>query len=160
MQDKIIQRLIDNVQYNYSLYWIDEDTGLKMKTRPDICKVNKNVIVNLKTTRDGSPEQFFRDAAKYDYPLQAAIEIQGCLKTGFMSSVDNYYWLVVEKNPPFNATIYNFKKDDMIWATDILGYYQKITAQAINENFYPGYSQQADNKYGIIDVDLPLWYRG
>jgi len=71
-QDKIIQGLIKNTEYQLSLFWTDPDTGIQLKTRPDFCKRKKNIIVNLKTTLDGSPEAFSKDLKKYDYPIQAA----------------------------------------------------------------------------------------
>lgn len=157
--DAVIQKLIKNIEYNYSLCWIDEKTGLKLKTRPDICQSKKNIIVNLKTTTDGSPEAFSRDLAKYDYPFQACMEIDGALSSGFMSSVDMYFWLVVEKEPPFNATIYEFTKDDRYWCFDEYRYTLDLVAQAVRENKFPGYSQRASNKHGILEAKIPLYYK-
>ena len=157
--DTIIQRLIKGIEYNYSLCWIDKKTGLQLKTRPDICKVKKNIIVNLKTTLDGSPEAFSRDLAKYDYPFQACMEIDGALSSGFMSSVDNYYWLVVEKEPPFNATIYEFMPDDQKYCFDEYRYTLDLVAEAVKTNKFPGYSQRASNQYGILEAKIPLYYR-
>lgn len=157
--DPIIQRLIGGTQYQVSLFWTDPETGLKLKTRPDVCKAKKNVIVNVKTTLDGSPEAFSRELAKYDYPIQAAIEIEGCLKTGFMESVDNYFWLVLEKEPPYNATIYEFDEQDIAINTDHMHYYFNKIAEAQKNDKWPGYTDRADNKYGILRADIPAWYR-
>jgi len=98
-RDRVINSLIKNIQYQASLYWTDEKTGIHMKTRPDICKVNKNVVVNLKTALDASPEAFNRALANLDYPLQAICEIEGALATKLMPRVDKYFWLVFEKLP-------------------------------------------------------------
>lgn len=111
--DETIKKLISGTEYQLSLFWTDPQTGLKLKTRPDICKRKKNVIVNLKTTTDASPKAFSRDLANYDYPLQACVEISGCLESGLMQDVDNYFWLVVEKEAPYNAIIYEFDKSDI-----------------------------------------------
>lgn len=158
-QDRIIQALIKNTEYQVSLFWTDEETGLKLKTRPDICKRKKNVIVNVKTTLDGSPQGFSRDIAKYDYPLQACLEVSGCINTGLMESVDEYYWLVVEKVPPYNATIYQFDPEDQKYSTDELRYVLMKTKRAIDENKFPGYSDRADNEYGILKAQIPLYYK-
>lgn len=158
-QDSVIQKLIKNIEYNYSLFWVDPATGLTLKTRPDICKSKKNIIVNLKTAIDGSPEKFFSDCAKYDYPFQACMEIDGVIKSGMMPQVDNYFWLVCEKEAPFSATLYEFTKEDQMWVFDEYRYILGIVAQAKREQIWPSYSQRSDNKYGIIDVKLPLWYR-
>jgi hypothetical protein len=157
-QDAVIQKLIKGIEYNYSLFWIDKN-GLQLKTRPDFCKIKKNIIVNLKTATDGSPEAFTKDMAKYDYPFQACMEITGAVSTGFMPKVDNYFWLVCEKEPPFSATIYEFTKDDQKWCMDEFNYTLGLVARAKETNLYPSYSQRADNKYGIIDARIPLWYR-
>lgn len=158
-QDSVIQALIKNTEYQLSLFWTDDETGIQLKTRPDICKRKKNVIVNLKTTLDGSPEAFSKDLKKWDYPLQAAIEIQGCLKSGLMESVDSYFWLVVEKVPPFNATIYEFAERDIAAVTDTLSYLLNKIKKAKDEDKYPGYTDQADNMHGILTAQIPLWYK-
>jgi len=158
-KDEMIQRLISNTEYQLSLFWNDPATGLRLKTRPDICQVKKNVVVNLKTCLDGSPAAFSKDLAKHEYPLQACIEIMGCQQTGLMQKVDNYFWLVVEKRPPFNATIYEFALEDIVAAMDEIEYLFNKVKRAMDENKYPGYSDRADNKYGILTANIPLWYK-
>jgi hypothetical protein len=158
-QDSTIQDLIKNTEYQLSLFWTDEESGIKMKTRPDICKRNKNVIVNLKTTLDGSPQAFSKDIAKWEYALQAAIESQGCLRTGLMDSVDKYFWLVVEKVAPFNATIYEFNERDLAAVYDNLRYVLSRIAKAQDQNIWPGYGDAADNQYGILTAVMPAWYK-
>lgn len=157
-KDSTIQKLIEGTEYQLSLFWTDPETGLKLKTRPDICKRKKNVVVNLKTALDGSPTKFSRDLVTYDYPLQAALEIKGCLETGLMDKVDNYFWLVAEKTEPFNATIYEFQKSDISTTNMELEYYITKIKQAQENDLWPGYSDQADNKYGILTAKLPAYY--
>lgn len=158
-RDAVIQKLISNTEYQVSLFWTDQETGINLKTRPDICKRKKNVIVNLKTTNDGSPAEFSRDLAKYDYPLQAAIEIRGCIESGLMPQVDNYFWLVVEKQPPFNATLYEFDKSDQLSSFDELDFLLRKVVRAREEGLYPGYGDRASNEYGILTAQIPLWYK-
>lgn len=159
LRDAVIKKLIANTEYQLSLFWTDKESGLKLKTRPDICKRKKNSIVNLKTAVDGSPKAFSRDIASYDYPLQACIEITGCLNTGLMEIVDNYFWLVVEKEMPYNATVYEFAKEDIEWGMDLLRYVINKTKRAIDSDLFPGYSDQADNQFGILQAQIPLWYK-
>lgn len=159
IKDSTIQKLISGTEYQLSLFWTHEETGLNLKTRPDICKRKKNVVVNLKTINDGSPKEFSRELAKYDYPIQAAVEIMGCLRTGLMTTVDNYFWLVVEKKPPFNATIYEFDKTDIMWAMDELDFILSRIKKAKEADLFPGYSDRADNEHGILKADIPLYYK-
>lgn len=157
--DKIIQALIKNTEYQLSLFWTDPESGLNLKTRPDICKRKKNVIVNVKTTQDGSPSAFSKELAKYDYPLQACIEITGCVETGLMESVDEYYWLVVEKQPPYNATIYMFDQEDQKIFMDEMRYIFNRTKRAFDQGSFPGYSDRAENEYGVLKANIPLYYK-
>lgn len=158
-KDAVIQKLISNTEYQLSLFWADPLTGMNLKTRPDICKRKKNVIVNVKTTNDGSPAAFSKDLAKYDYPLQSAVEMRGCIATGLMDQVDNYFWLVLEKEPPYNATIYEFDKSDQQYSYDELDYLLNKMLRAKEENLYPGYGDRSDNTYGILTAQIPLYYK-
>lgn len=158
-QDKIIQGLIKNTEYQLSLFWTDPETGIQLKTRPDFCKRKKNIIVNLKTTLDGSPDGFAKDIAKYSYPLQAAIEMRGSIASGLMNRVDNYFWLCVEKVPPYNATIYDFDKSDIEQHSDELSFLLSKIKKAKEKNLYPGYSDRSDNEYGVLTARIPLWYK-
>ncbi len=158
LSDAVIRKLIENIEYQNSMFWIDEN-GLKLKTRPDICKSKKNIIVDVKTTRDGSPESFSKDLSNHDYPFQSVMQIDGVIKSGFMSSVDEYYWLVVEKEPPFSATLYKFEPEDIAYCMDEYIYTKQLVADCLKTNVWPSYSQRADNKWGILSARLPLWYR-
>lgn len=158
-QDKMIQGLIKNTEYQLSLFWDDPQTGVKLKTRPDICKRKKNIIINVKTTEDGSPEGFSKELKKWDYPLQAVIEMSGCLNSGLMESVDKYFWLVCEKVEPYNATIYEFAPADIGAVMDTFHFMLDRIKKAEEQNKWPGYSDRADNEYGILTASIPLWYR-
>jgi hypothetical protein len=158
-QDQTIQGLIKNIDYQTSVFWTDEETGLKLKTRPDVCKRKKNVLVNIKTTIDGSPKAFSKDLANHEYPLQAIHEITGCLAGGVMESVDMYFWLVVEKVAPYNATIYEFDQGDIKASMDEYQYLLHKLDLARQESKYPGYSDRADNPHGILKAEIPMYYR-
>lgn len=157
--DKVIQGLIKNTEYQLSLFWTDDQTGLKLKTRPDICKRKKNVVINVKTTRDGSPKGFGKDLADHDYPIQACLEMTGCLATGLMNDVDKYFWLACEKVAPFNATIYEFDESDIRASMTELDYLVHKIKKAQEQKSFPGYSDRADNEYGILKAEIPMYYR-
>lgn len=58
-----------------SVFWVDEDTGVYCKARPDwVHQVDGNQVdlMDLKTTADESPNGFGRVAAKMRYHLQRA----------------------------------------------------------------------------------------
>lgn len=157
-ENAVINKLIQNIEYQYSCFWTCPETGLKFKTRPDIARVNKSVLVDVKTSKDGSPEKFRKDAANLDYFLQCITQIEGVQQTGLIKEVEEYYYLVVEKDYPYCAELYQvprtewgFMRDEMIYL------FQKIK-KAQDINFWPGYSDRADNPYGVLELTPPSWY--
>jgi len=158
-EDEIIQRLLKNTDYQTSCFWTDTKSGIKLKTRPDICNINKTVLIDIKTTTDASPEGFAKDVAKYSYDLQAMIQINGVLATGLFPEVKNYYWLAVEKEAPYNAQLYNFNNSEWDSVQMILDYLLGIIKRAKEQDKWTGYSQRASNEYGILDINIPLWHK-
>lgn len=169
--NETIARLLKGTDYQVSLVWKDDETGLLCKTRPDVCKAKKNVLVDIKTCKDASPEGFARDAANLDYPLQAVMQIEGARKTGLIDDIDFYYWLAVEKTPPYNVALYEYQRDDIEWMHDVYTYYLKRCAKGLQTildmekdkntrmSGIASYGEQADNRHGILILEIPLWYK-
>ena len=158
-RDKTIQNVLKNIDYQSSIFWTDKDTGLNLKTRPDVIKSSKNVIVDIKTTNDGSPEKFTKSLTNFDYPIQAAMQIDGVLQGGLMDKVDYYFWLVLEKSPPYSAQLYEFTMEDRVFIEEQYRFLLKRIKRADDLNFYPGYTDRADNELGIIRANIPPYYQ-
>jgi exodeoxyribonuclease VIII len=56
-------------------------------------------IVDLKTCQDASPEAFERTAYNSFYHEQAAAYME-------LFGADRFYWIAIEKNPPYNVAVY------------------------------------------------------
>lgn len=156
-QDETIWKLLCGTSYQISAIWEDEETGLMLKTRPDVAKINKNVILDIKTCRDASPHGFARQAAQLDYPIQAVMQIDGMIKSGAMDKVDRYYYLAVEKEAPFNFALYHLTPDDI---KSVMVEYRKLIRKAteINIENPKSYGRDADNEFGILNLELPKYY--
>ena len=72
---------------------------------------------------------------------------------------DKYFWLAVEKTAPFNAQLYEFKKEDWQFMDDRYNYQLGLIKMAKDENKFPGYTQRADNQHGILELELPMWFK-
>lgn len=156
-ENKHILALLKNTQYQLSLFWECSETGLSLKTRPDVCKVKQNVIVDIKTTIDASPWGFQREVTKFGYPIQAALQIEGAIQTGLMEKVDHYFWLAVQKEAPYDSVLYRLSAEDReLLKTKLREIKQKV-AEAQQDNQWPGYEQQG-NEYGVVEITLPDWY--
>jgi len=167
LSDSTIKKLLSNTEYQNSYFW-KHKTGVLCKTRPDVNKLRKNVLVDIKTCQDASQSAFARQAANLEYYLQACMQIDGAVGSGAMKQVDNYFWLAVEKEPPYNACIYELQQYDILWLMDMYHDTMQKAARAIEllknakDPYFSnimGYGENADNPYGIIQVEIPLYYK-
>ena len=96
------QALIDIMKDSYremSIYTVDEQTGLKIKLRPDVFCGDKKTIVDLKTTQDGSPKGFKRDVFSYSYNITDAFYRD-------FAKREDYIFCAIEKTEPFQISLY------------------------------------------------------
>lgn len=92
-----------------SIYWIDEETGMLCKCRPDILQTTS--IIDLKTSKDASSHAFKRQVYQYGYHIQAAMAIDGLAACGI--EIKKFEFIVVEKEPPY-ATAHYIISDEKI----------------------------------------------
>lgn len=87
-----------------SLFWADAETGIQCRCRPDWMR-DDGVLVDLKTTRDASPEQYERHAFNYRYFVQAAFYMMGYeAVTG--NRCPAFAFVAVEKEAPFGVSLW------------------------------------------------------
>jgi len=102
--------LKDSFSVEKSIFWIDEDTELVCKARPDIWSHSLGVIFDIKTTNDASPENFMYSIRKYNYHIQAAMQIDAIFKnTGEM--VKGFSILAAPTEAPHKPYIYMLDDD-------------------------------------------------
>lgn len=168
MSDQVVRGMLKNSDYQESFFWTDPETGVKLKTRPDLSKKKKQIIFDIKTCQDASPQAFARQAANLDYYLQAVCQIEGAIHTGYFEKCDGYFWLAVEKNPPYDWCIYEMQPQDIEAIYPLYKYLLNRGAVAIEhlraylndpQHFIPSYGEGADNPHGIMTAEMPLWYR-
>ena len=69
------QDLLSDGQAELSAWWLDPETQLLCKCRPDWSR--PGLLVDLKTTTDASPAGFCRAVERYRYHVQAAYALDG-----------------------------------------------------------------------------------
>lgn len=104
--EPIILESIKNAQYEKSFFWIDEDTKVLCKTRPDIWR--ENILCELKTTRDASENAFLKDIKKYGYRIQAAMQHDG-VKAVTGKDTNIFTFIAIEKEEPYALGIRRLK---------------------------------------------------
>jgi len=105
-----------------SAWWIDAETGLLCKARPDIYLQGARILVDLKTTSDASPKSFAKSCINYGYMKQGAFHTDGfnhatrqAAKRKFgtdpSDAVDSFVMIAVESCEPFGVAIYTLPSD-------------------------------------------------
>ena len=84
--------------------WKNEDVDMLCKGKLDAVNSEKKYIVDLKTTRNASPEGFKDILINSKYHMQAAYYLDGL---GF----DDYYIIAVEKDKPHCICTYKLEKE-------------------------------------------------
>lgn len=125
--------------------------GVGLKCKLDLFDPESCTVVNLKTTRDGHPRSFDRDAWKLAYWLQAAVECT--LVEQLTGHTPTYFWSVIEKWPPYNFQVYQFDTVQMKLAQAklyaLLGRYE----EAVKNNDFTGYAPRG----AILPYKLPAY---
>jgi hypothetical protein len=139
-----------------SLFWVDPDSGVLLKIRPDFmltpCPAFPNgLIIDGKSTTDASVQGFGRQVWNLDYGLQAAIYtkvFQGVFKT---AGRPPFLWLGQEKDSPHAARYYS-AGDDLIahWDRRIAAMLPAVK-RCQDTGVWPGYPETVET------LALPAW---
>jgi exodeoxyribonuclease VIII len=119
----------------------------RCKARPDF--ISPLAIVDLKTTRDGSPEGFGREAWRYRYHMQAAYYADGYeAATGTRLP---YFIIAVESADPCVVQVYRVPESKLAMGhAEYRGLLDRL-AVCRRESRWPGYGD------GELELELPRW---
>lgn len=91
-----------------SLYWVDKDTGILCKVRPDVW--HPNLVIDLKTSGDASFRAFQRDSYAYGYYIQCAMIAEAIYALQGINMM-NFVFVVVEKTQPYATVVYRLDEN-------------------------------------------------
>lgn len=98
-----VAKLLNGALIEKSIYWIDSETELLCKARPDIWVGSK--LADLKTTDDVSIVSFDRSVKTYNYHIQAAMQIDAIYElTGKI--IEHFIFIAVPKSRPYKPYLY------------------------------------------------------
>lgn len=133
--------------------WTDEPTGLACKAKLDkYCA--KNLLLDIKTTRDASPDSFQRDFHNLGYFMQAAWYSDGYERVD--GNAAPYTILAIENEPPYGVVVYAPTSDAIaagrMECRRILDEYAAaLKAGAKESGLWPGYPTDTQ------PLPLPAW---
>lgn len=130
-----------------SLTWIDEETGMEFKCRPDAYNPINGVVGDLKTTKDASYRAMQGSSARYGYFLQAAMIREALLFHGLKFS--KYLLLCVESAEPYAYRPLIIGDDALDSGLNEFNYLKKKLAICIHENKF--------EHYPLAELLYPPW---
>ena len=136
---EIVTTLISDAQYEKSIFWTDEATGLQFRVRPDIW--SEKIVVDLKTTKETNIHKFKWGALDYGYYLQAGMIYEACQSLG--RPFEAFAILACEKDVPHVPVVYTLDGDALQYGIDKFQHYKKRLKKCIDTNTWEGYGIHA-----------------
>lgn len=94
-----------------SLFTADPETGILLKARPDYIVPDKKLCLDLKTTKNASPNEFARSCGTYRYDCQQALYTD--ILSWQLGGDWSFKFIAVESAPPFNVGVYEIHPEDV-----------------------------------------------
>jgi len=128
-----------------------------VKFIPDLRNDNKHICIELKTTVRASKNDFPKEAANYDYHIQAAF---------YSDLLELYYgdkrpvrfiFIAQEKRKPYGFNIFEAGPKFIAQGRYEYEMLLQLYKWCLDNDRWPGYQVFCPNKYGILELNLPAW---
>lgn len=136
-------------------FWIDEDTGLLCKTKPDWRNDFGLQLLDGKTAQDASPDGFSRVIDTMKYHMQLAMQVDGI--KAVTGKDYTAYFLAVEKKAPYCAAVYKLADADLEIGRQLYKSALRIYIACKASNFWPSYSELELGSMGIKEISRPYY---
>lgn len=134
-----------------SMFVVDPDTGMLMKSRPDLV-THSGIVVDLKKTQDASPDGFSRACFNYGYFQQDAFYSDVYeIATGQPPAA--FVFIAVEEEYPHAVGVYCLDAADRQRGRLQYRRALELYAECVSTNRWPSYSDKIEN------LALPEWAR-
>ena len=130
----------------------DRRFGIPLKARPDrfLDFLGIPTILDVKTTRDASPQGFRTEIARYSYHVQAAFYLR-VLDALSLHGGRAFLFLACETVPPYACATYQLDEDSLKQGESEVELYLERYSEAIETGVWPGYPG------GILTARIPRW---
>lgn len=124
-----------------SAYHVDEETGVLVKTRPDMYNPKHKIICDIKNMADGSAGAFSRDVAKFGYHVQETM-YSDVWEKGSGNEVEAFVFVVFEKSEPPMLAAYELDSDAAKEGHAIYRAALAKYAECLKADNWPGYPDE------------------
>lgn len=139
-------KLLDAAAFVEGVVLFDID-GIPCKAKLD-CFAH-GFVIDLKSTKDASPESFQRDFVKYGYHIQGAFYRRAAKAAGL--DCRGFAIIATENSAPFCSAVYELSENALMLGDQIINRLLPVWQECQKTNEYPGYPEV------ITTLDLPAW---
>jgi len=134
-----------------SCYWVDEETGILCKCRPDYLHED-NIIVDLKSCISANEEDAGRATFNFGYYISAAFYLDGvAAATG--KPTDSFIFAFMEKTRPYACAPYVITEEDIGLGRALYRQALVKLKKCTETERWPGYTTD------ITELEIPVWAR-
>jgi hypothetical protein len=131
--------------------------NIGVKFKPDKFNENKRFCLDIKTTKDASVDGFTRSAAEMDYHIQAALysdllDLRAGNGLGY-----SFFFIAQEKVAPYAFNLFEASPQFIGQGRYEYELLMQLYKYCIDNNEWPGYQVWCENKYGIVELNLPKY---
>lgn len=134
----------------HSGYWVDEETGVLCRCRPDIYHPELKIIGDVKTTTNASADAFGRSVDEFGYHVQEPWYSRGWEQAGG-GEVDGFLFFAIENEHPFLCAVYELIPSAVVEGAAIARKGVLRYKQCSDTNDWPGYPE------GVQQLDIPKY---
>lgn len=136
-------------QVEHSGFWIDDETGVRCRCRPDLYRPDLGIMFDLKSTRNAAPDAFARDVVNYGYHAQEAFYSDGYRMLG--QRVDGFVFLALEKEKPYCRAVYELPPSIVEEGRVAMRKALTLYSQCLSVDRWPGYAE------GVQELKFKPW---
>jgi hypothetical protein len=138
-----------------ALFWTDPRTGLPCKSLLDLCLVSRDIIIEVKTDVDPSPQAFGKKIYNMGYHVGAWFNREGW-RAVHGRDLKAFVYIVVEKSDPHSVGVYVMNAHDFE-AGEIDGVPAMIRYKLIKAGGLQDHNQGEDGQFRELPVQTPQW---
>jgi exodeoxyribonuclease VIII len=137
---------------------IATDAGeINIKFKPDYVKTEKRIVVDLKTAADASIDGFTKAAADQDYHIQAAFYSDMLEHIAGDKRAYSFIFIAQEKTLPYAFNLFECSPQFISQGRYEYELLLQLYKYCIDNNKWPGYQCFCNNRYGLLQLELPKW---
>ncbi|MDL9938711.1 PD-(D/E)XK nuclease-like domain-containing protein [Gordonia sp. ABSL1-1] len=134
-------------QPEQSVYWHDDQTGVRLRCRPDWMTAGP-LVVDVKTTKSAAPREFSKSVVDYGYHCQEAFYRDGLAAHGIDAQ---FLFFAIEKGYPYLCSVIELPAEAVAAGRALNRAAIDLYARCRETDIWPGYPPI------IHRADLPDW---